>query len=147
LPFCSSLPPSVRPFIHTWYSGSSEFLAVFIASVSGVNQNWDEFLAHARTVPIYVSMAAQIVTDVLIALTSLVIFRTQRSEYERTRSVMNRVLSLTLGACLVPTMFAFVRLIVVSNARVARRLAERSRVGLTHTLFGNLTLLLDAVQR
>jgi hypothetical protein len=96
--------------------------------VSGKNQDWAKFSAESHTWGIYVSMAAQIVTDVLISVPSVIIIRKQRGGYEKTHTIMRKVLALTLGACLVPTVFAFVRLLVVSTLRSTQELPTDIRI-------------------
>jgi hypothetical protein len=58
-------------------------------------------------------MSTQIAADLLIASTSFANLRAQRGGYEGTRSVLHKLTLYTMGTCLVPAVFAIVRLILV----------------------------------
>jgi hypothetical protein len=59
-------------------------------------------------------MCAQITADLLIASMSFASLRAQRGGYEKTQTVLSKLTLYTMGTCLVPTVFAVIRLVLVS---------------------------------
>jgi hypothetical protein len=93
-------------------------------------------------------MGAQVIADLSIALSSFFVLRKPHSGYEKTRTVLKKVIFLTLGTCLAPTMFAVIRLLVVRRQEgLLYYLDSHGLVVWSHEVIPNLSLLSHAGER
>jgi heme/copper-type cytochrome/quinol oxidase subunit 2 len=110
----------VRPsFIADYLSPKVEQL-VFGALIARGDRTWTGKTVIDATWTIVVSMGTQISADFTIAAASFYHLRKYRtrSNHKSTRKSINKLIFCTLGTCLVPTLFAIIRLILVKTAQL-----------------------------
>jgi hypothetical protein len=138
----------LAPFLTSNLSHSECYECSAFAASLASERSWITFYAPHQTWMIYTSMGAQVIADLLIALASFFVLRKPHSGYENTRTVLKKVILLTLGTCLAPTMFAVIRLLVVRRQEgPLYYLDSHDLVVCSDKVIPNLSLLSHAGER
>jgi Mn2+/Fe2+ NRAMP family transporter len=89
--------------------------SAYCALLGRGDRTWTGQATTDATWAILVSVSSQIVADFIIAVASFTALHKHRgTEYASTRTAINKLTYYTIGTCLAPTLFAILRLVLVS---------------------------------